>query len=136
MQRFKPELLASDAALSSDEVYLDEVELLPNASAALRYGIIEVPLPPGTTADRTTWGIQLQWGSDAKSDALEKARYEVTERGYAVPVDELSSKFVVRHLIRPAQSGKFGLPPVRYYRMYQPEQKALEEKARGQIEIR
>jgi uncharacterized protein YfaS (alpha-2-macroglobulin family) len=134
--QFKPELLAADAVLSSDEVYLDEVELLPSGSTPLRFGILEVPLPPGTSADKTTWGIRLQWSGDAKGDALEKARYEVTDRGYAVPVDELNGKFVVRHLIRPAQSGKFGLPPARYYRMYQPEQKALEEKARGQIEIR
>ena len=133
---FALELLAPDAVLRTDEVYLDEVVLKRTAGATLRYGIVEVPLPPGATADRTTWGIAVRFPGAGAAEALERARYEQTPRGYAVPVDALAGDVVVRHLIRVAQTGKFALPPVRYYRMYQPEQKAFEENARAQLDIR
>jgi uncharacterized protein YfaS (alpha-2-macroglobulin family) len=133
---FALELLAPDAVLRTDEVYLDEVVLTRTAGATLRYGIVEVPLPPGATADRTTWGIAVRFPGAGAAEALERARYEQTPRGYAVPVDALAGDVVVRHLVRVAQTGKFALPPVRYYRMYQPEQKAFEENARAQLDIR
>ena len=133
---FELELLAPDAVLQTDEVYLDEVVLQRTAGAPLRFGIVEVPLPPGSSADRTTWGIAVRFPGAAASEALERARYEQTPRGYAVPIDTLSDKVVIRHLVRAAQSGKFALPPARYYRMYQPEQKAFEEKSRAHLEIR
>jgi len=130
------ELLPANAALKTDEVYLDEVMLKQTGGAPLRFGIVEVPLPPGSTADRTTWGIHVQFPESQSAEALEHARYEQTPRGYAVPVDSLNGTLTIRHLIRAAQTGKFLLPPVRYYRMYQPEQKAFEEKPRASIEIR
>jgi uncharacterized protein YfaS (alpha-2-macroglobulin family) len=80
--------------------------------------------------------MAVQFPGMDKPEALERARYEETPRGYAVPVDTLNGETVIRHLVRPGQTGKFALPPVRYYRMYQPEQKAFEEKPRARIEIR
>lgn len=133
---YQLELLAAGAVLKTDEVYLDEVILKRRSGAALRYGIVEVPLPPGTTADRGTWGINVQDRGETESSALDAARYEQTPTGYAVPVDVLDDTQIIRHLIRPAQTGKFVLPPVRYYRMYQPEKKAFEVKARAKLEIR
>ena len=133
---FVLELLAADAVLKTDEVYLDEVVLKRTSGAPLRFGIVEVPLPPGASADRTTWGIAVRFPGAGAAEALERARYEQTPRGYAVPVDVLADKVVIRHLLRAAQSGRFALPPVRYYRMYQPEQKAFEENARAHIDIR
>ncbi len=130
------ELLAPDAVLKTDEVYLDEVVLKRTSGATLRFGIVEVPLPPGATADRTTWGIALRFPGASTAEPMERARYEQTPRGYAVPVDALNEQVTIRHLVRLAQSGKFQLPPARYYRMYQPEQKAFEERARAQFEIR
>ncbi|HEX7640794.1 MAG TPA: alpha-2-macroglobulin [Burkholderiaceae bacterium] len=129
------ELLEPNAVLKTDEVYLDEV-VLRHDGAPLRFGILEVPLPPGTNADRTTWGIAVRFPGAQAAEALEKARYEQTPRGYAVPVDSLSGEMVIRHLVRASQTGTFALPPARYYRMYQPEQKAFEERARARIEIR
>lgn len=129
-------LLSDDAPLKTDEVYLDEIVLKQTAGAPLRFGILDVPLPPGTTADRTTWGINLQSSASKTPEALEHARYEQTPRGYAVPIESLNGAVVIRHLVRAAQTGKFMLPPVRFYRMYQPEQKAFEEKPRARIEIR
>ncbi|MDD4929429.1 MAG: alpha-2-macroglobulin [Gallionella sp.] len=133
---YKLILLPDDAPLKTDEVYLDEIVLKQTAGAPLRFGILDVPLPPGTTADRTTWGINVQSTSAQTPEALEHARYEQTPRGYAVPVESLNGTVVIRHLVRAAQTGKFTLPPVRFYRMYQPEQKAFEEKPRARIEIR
>ena len=110
--------------------------VLHHSGAPLRFGILEVPLPPGTNADRTTWGIAVRFPGAQAAEPLEHARYEQTPRGYAVPVDSLADEVVIRHLVRASQTGTFALPPARYYRMYQPEQKAFEEKARARIEIR
>jgi uncharacterized protein YfaS (alpha-2-macroglobulin family) len=133
---FALERVASDAVLRTDEVYLDEIVLRTKDGAKLRYGIVEAALPPGASADRSTWGISLRKQGANDAEALERARFETTPTGYAVPVEELSGEFVVRHLVRVAQPGRFALPPVRYYRMYQPEQKAFEDKPRARIEIR
>lgn len=122
--------------LKTDEVYLDEITVTRTGGGAIRYGIVEVPLPPGTTADRSTWGINVRYANDQASEALERASYEQTPRGYSVPIEDLSSPVTIRHLIRPAQTGKFALPPARFYRMYQPEQKAFEEQHRATLEIR
>jgi len=133
---YTPQLLADDAVLKTDEVYLDEIVLEHTTGSPLLYGIVEVPLPPGASADRTTWGINIKFANDKTAEALEHARYEQTPRGYAVPIDSLSGTVTIRHLVRAAQTGRFMLPPARYYRMYQPEQKAFEEKARASIQIR
>jgi uncharacterized protein YfaS (alpha-2-macroglobulin family) len=57
---------------------------------------------------------------------LERARHVERRDGYAVPVDPLDGEVTVRHLLRFAQKGSYVLPPARYYRAYQPDQKALE----------
>jgi uncharacterized protein YfaS (alpha-2-macroglobulin family) len=46
--------------------------------------------------------------------------------GYAVPVETLDGALTLRHLLRFSQKGRYVLPPTRYYRMYQPDQKAFE----------
>jgi uncharacterized protein YfaS (alpha-2-macroglobulin family) len=130
------EPVAADAPLKTDELYLDEVHLSTDAHRPLRYGILEVPLPPGATADRTTWGISITARGWSKVEPLERARFEEMPRGYAVPIEALAGETVVRHLVRVAQTGRFVLPPARYYRMYQPDQKAFEEKTRAAIDIR
>ncbi|MFO6381320.1 hypothetical protein ACLBYN_52895, partial [Pseudomonas aeruginosa] len=48
-----------DKPLSSDELYLDEVTLTVPEDTALRYGMLELPLPPGADVERTTWGIKI-----------------------------------------------------------------------------
>ena len=61
-----------------------------------------------------------------KKEALEAARHESRREGYVVPVEPLAEPLRLRHLLRFAQKGSYVLPPARYYRMYQPENKALE----------
>ena len=121
--------------LLTTEVYLDEITLIRKSGPALRYGIVEVPLPPGMAADRSTWGINLSRHGSKEAIALEAAQFEQSPRGYSVPVEVLDSSVVIRHLVRPSQAGKYVLPPVRYYRMYQPEKKAFEARNRA-LEIR
>jgi len=57
-------------------------------------------------------------------------------RSYSIPVDALGMPQVYRFLVRFSQRGGFGLPPVRYFRMYQPNEKGLEADAVGRIDVR
>ncbi|MET3133021.1 uncharacterized protein YfaS (alpha-2-macroglobulin family) [Oxalobacteraceae bacterium GrIS 1.11] len=110
-------------ALRTDALYLDEVTLKPAAGAKYRYGLLEVALPPGASVEASTWGIAIKGD---KTEPLERARHEARRDSYIVPVDLLAAPLKLRHLLRFAQKGAYVLPPARFYRMYQPEQKALE----------
>jgi uncharacterized protein YfaS (alpha-2-macroglobulin family) len=110
-------------ALRTDALYMDEVTLTPTAGAKYRYGLLEVALPPGASVEAGTWGISIV---GATTEPLERARHEARRDGYVVPVEPLDAPLKVRHLLRFAQKGSYALPPARFYRMYQPEQKALE----------
>jgi uncharacterized protein YfaS (alpha-2-macroglobulin family) len=122
--------------LSSDSLYLDEVILTSKAPKPLRYGMLEVPLPPGADVERTTWGIKLQGKDGTEPTALEKARFEPGQLAYAVPVDALSGELRLRHLVRFSQKGQFNLPPVRFKQVYAPQHQAQEAKAAlGQVTV-
>lgn len=122
--------------LSSDSLYLDEVMLTSKAAKPLRYGMLEVPLPPGADVERTTWGIKLQGKDGTEPTALEKARFEPGQLAYAVPVDALSGELRLRHLVRFSQKGQFNLPPVRFKQVYAPQHQAQEAKAAlGQVTV-
>jgi uncharacterized protein YfaS (alpha-2-macroglobulin family) len=122
--------------LSSDSLYLDEVIITSKAAKPLRYGMIEVPLPPGADVERTTWGIKLMGKAGAEPTALEKARFEPGQMAYAIPVDALSGELRVRHLVRFSQKGLFNLPPVRFTQVYAPQHQAQEQKpALGQVTV-
>jgi uncharacterized protein YfaS (alpha-2-macroglobulin family) len=110
------------AGLSTQELYLDEISL--SSKQAHRFGIVEAPLPPGASIERSTWGISLIEGGQA--NLIDRGNAEEHRNRYGVPVELLpaNGSVVVRHLLRVGQSGRFTLPPVRYYRMYQPEKKA------------
>jgi len=120
-QRFDMSLLADGDAVKSNELYLEEISLTPAGDTRVRYGIVEVPLPPGAEVESTTWGINMGNG-----EALERARNEPSRGGYAVPVESLGQPVAVRHLLRFSQKGKYNLPPARFYSMYAPQNKAFE----------
>ena len=111
--------------LSTQSLYLDEISL--SSKQALHYGIIEAPLPPGASIERSTWGITLLEGDSGKG--INRSNAEEQRDRYGIPVESLSANgtFVVRHLLRVGQNGRFTLPPARYHQMYQPEQKAFAE---------
>jgi uncharacterized protein YfaS (alpha-2-macroglobulin family) len=122
--------------LSSDSLYLDEVILTSKAAKPLRYGMLEVPLPPGADVERTTWGIKLMGKAGTEPTALEKARVEPGQLAYAVPVDALSGELRLRHLVRFSQKGQFNLPPARFTQVYAPQHQAEEQKpALGQVTV-
>ncbi len=56
---------------------------------------------------------------------LEKARNEMGELAYMVPVKELTGTVTFRHLLRFSQKGQFVLPPARYVRSYAPAQQSV-----------
>jgi len=134
---FNAEAVAPGAVLSSSTLYLDEITLVGGAQKPLRYGLVEVPLPPGADVERTTWGISVSGLGGTESAALEKARHESGELRYGVPIDTLAGELSFRHLVRFSQKGQFRLPPARYQRMYAPEEQAFEvTPALGEIEVR
>ncbi len=119
---YKRTQVKPEEGLSAQELYLDEIVL--SSSSVHRYGLVEAALPPGAAIERGTWSIQLDEGG-AEATALARSRAEERSGSYGVPVDRLDGTAVVRHLLRVSQGGRFVLPPTRYYRMYQPEEKAL-----------
>lgn len=113
--------------IDSDALYLDEITLTSEQDAVLRYGQVEVPLPPGADVERTTWGISVNKPNAGKQQGqlLEKARNEMGELAYMVPVKELTGTVTFRHLLRFSQKGQFVLPPARYVRSYAPAQQSV-----------
>ncbi|WP_272896777.1 alpha-2-macroglobulin family protein [Aeromonas cavernicola] len=115
-----------DKPVSSNELYLDELTLSSEAPHPLRYGMLEVPLPPGADVERTTWGLQVN-GLGADSSTLEGARNEPGALSYGVPIDSLQGQMTLRHLVRFSQKGQFVLPAARYQRLYAPAEWVTEQ---------
>jgi uncharacterized protein YfaS (alpha-2-macroglobulin family) len=117
------ELLKPGEVLRSDELYLDEIRL--SSDKTIHYGIVEVPLPPGSHIEASTWGIYLTQGG-----ALEAARFEQKKGAYVIPLDKFekngSGSYAIRHLLRLGQTGNYQLPAMRYWQMYQPTQQVWE----------
>lgn len=113
--------------IDSDALYLDEITLTSEQTSPLRYGQVEVPLPPGADVERTTWGISVRkpGTKNQQGEPLEKARNEMSELAYMIPVNTLTGTTTFRHLLRFSQKGKFVLPPARYVRSYAPDQQSL-----------
>ena len=120
---YTTELVKPGEALSTDELYLDEITLKAAAGSKHRFGLLEVALPPGAVVEPSTWGMVM---AGDKPAPLERARHTERRDGYAVPIEPLEGEVTVRHLLRFAQKGAYVLPPARFHRMYQPEQKAFE----------
>jgi alpha-2-macroglobulin len=131
---FALEPVGSAEAFMTDGLYLDEIKL--STTKPQQFGMVEAPLPPGANVESTTWGINITSGSGSETEALPRATAETTAFGYGVPVETLSGESVVRHLVRFAQTGRFTLPPVRYYGMYTPMNKAVQALPRDTIEVR
>ncbi len=118
---------AVDAArgLSARDLYMEEVTLTPQPGTRVRFAALEVPLPPGADVERTTWGLSVRFGELAPVP-MDRARHEPGDLRYVVPVGMLDAPVTVRHLVRFSQRGRFVLPPARLFRMYDPDDKALE----------
>ena len=128
-----------DDALRANELYLEEVRLRTDGTNGdlPRFGLLEVPLPPGADVEPGTWGIRIKdLNGNGEVLPIERARYQPGELSYAVPVDRMSNGMVIRHLVRFGSRGEFVLPPARFYRMYQPEEKAFEGVAERRLTVK
>ena len=119
--------VTSLTALQTNRLYVDEVKLQPQAGQRYRYGLLEVPLPPGGSIEPSTWGIAIAGldGNDTPVD-FTRSQFEEGVLSYQVPVPELSGELVQRQLLRLGSRGKFTLPAARLFLMYQPDQQAQE----------
>ncbi|MEK8030019.1 MG2 domain-containing protein [Ideonella sp. DXS29W] len=122
----KLEPVAPGTVLDTNTLYLDALTV--SGSQPLRWGLLEVALPPGAGVESGTWGLDVLGADGAQSTPLERAIHQATRQGYAVPVEKLGAgeSVTVRHLLRFSQRGRYQLPPSRLYRMYEPEAKAVE----------
>lgn len=113
----------------SNEVYLDEVVVTPLNGTSYKYGVLEIPLPPGADLLPIPYGMKVGVrGSYAK---IPETEYQEGDIGYAIPVESLREAMTFQRLVRFSQAGKFTLPPARFYRTYQPNDKAFEEGRTG-----
>lgn len=125
---FEAHRINAGDAIDSNALYVDEVTLTPHNST-LHYGLLDVPLPPGASVEATSWGVNIAGltGESAGPQPFSRAaRYEMGELNYHQPVPLLDRPVALRQLVRFALPGTFTLPPARYFRMYQPEQKAYQ----------
>ncbi|MBK9393549.1 MAG: alpha-2-macroglobulin family protein [Uliginosibacterium sp.] len=131
--QFRVEALPNGAVLSTDQLYIDEVELTPKGEVPPRYGIAEVPLPPGADVEATAWGLQIKGlqGEEEGYQPLRRLAYQMGALSYGVPVEVLDKTVRVRQLVRFGTRGKFNLPPARFYRMYQPTDKAFQNEGKS-----
>lgn len=125
----------TDKDIRANELYLEEVKLSA-ATGSPRFGLLEVPLPPGADVERATWGIRVRGLEGDEVQPIERARYQSGELSYAVPVDKLTEPRIVRHLLRFGSRGSFALPPARFQRMYQPEEKAFESSGGRRVTVK
>ncbi len=148
--RAKP--VAAGASLRTDALYLDEVVI--DSRKLQRFGLLDIALPPGAFMEPSTWGVRLLEsealsaaraasapGANANNsanadksagEAIERAIGETARDGYRIPLDAVQGNKVVRHLVRFGQKGSYQVPPMRYWRMYQPQDKAFEAPASAQ----
>jgi alpha-2-macroglobulin len=115
-----------DGIVDSNALYVDEIELSASG-VPQRYGVVEVPLPPGAEIERTTWGLRVTGLAGTETQGLERAQFEDFTLGYQLPVDGFAEAIRFRHLLRFGQTGQFVLPPVRYRKIYAPGQTAQSE---------
>jgi uncharacterized protein YfaS (alpha-2-macroglobulin family) len=114
-------------ALDATALYLDEVRLDPG-KGHYRFGLLEVPLPPGAELDPFTWGMAVEGVTETEDPVfLPETRAEMRDGSYAVPVGRLgksaeTKQKTFRHLVRFLLRGTMHLPPVRYFSMYGPEE--------------
>ncbi|HYA41041.1 MAG TPA: alpha-2-macroglobulin family protein, partial [Syntrophobacteraceae bacterium] len=129
--QYKAVPVENPARVDSGELYLDEIGISPSENAVYRYGVLDVALPPGADTELMPWGVGIT-GVEESSESRSYPGFQ----SYSVPIDELKEPMVLRQFIRFSQRGSFSMPPARFFRMYQPEEKAFEPGAYvGRIEV-
>jgi uncharacterized protein YfaS (alpha-2-macroglobulin family) len=133
---YAAEEVPAGAALDANTLYVDEVTLTPK-EGTYRYGLLEVPLPPGGDVEASTWGLTITGLGGAGENGqqqrapVRQVQHEMGDLSYRQPVALLDHAQVYRQLVRFSLPGHFTLPPARYFRMYQPEAKAFQDGGKG-----
>ncbi len=130
-EKFDAIPVKSAEEVNAFDLYLDEIRLTPKKNENFRYGIIEVPLPPGADVESMTWNIaipELIKDDEEGLGLIEEPGHIPGDLFYSIPLESLEESTVFRHLIRFSQTGTFNIPRVRYFRMYAPGDKAFEQK--------
>lgn len=123
---FKAVKLKAGEAISSNQLYVDEITLSPNDDTnAVAYALAEVALPPGAQVEGSTWGMLIA-GLDAEDmKPFANPSFEEGVLSYRVPVQKLSEPTRLRQLVRFGQKGRFELPAPRLFNMYDPSRVSL-----------
>ncbi|MBF0114056.1 MAG: alpha-2-macroglobulin family protein [Magnetococcales bacterium] len=117
----------SDHPLATQALYLDQLTL-ESKGGPFRYGLLEVPLPPGGERDPFTWGMAVNGiAADGKELLLTDSGAEDGPEGYRVPIAALGKRdgtetLTLHHLVRFTVHGTLQLPAARYFSMYDPSQ--------------
>jgi hypothetical protein len=129
---YKAVQVENPARIDTGELYLDVIAISPPENTVYKYGVVDVALPPGADTEPMPWGVVI-----AGVEEGPEGRSYPGFQSYSVPIDELKEPMVFRQLVRFSQRGSFNMPPARFFRMYQPEEKAFEPGAYvGRIEVR
>lgn len=121
------------SGVNTEGKFIDEIIIEPeekNDKARFDYGMIEIPIPPGSNVQADLGKIEVvkitESGSDETIEIDEESR--PGDLIYKIPVKELTGKKVYRHAIQFSAKGKYKLPMTRFFEMYTPDKKAYREK--------
>jgi hypothetical protein len=129
--QYKAVQVENPVRVDAGELYLDVIAISPPENTVYRYGVVDVALPPGADTEPMPWGVAIT-GIEGSPESRSYPGFQ----SYAVPVDELNGPMVFQQAVRFSQRGSFNMPPARFFRMYQPEEKAFESGAYvGRIEV-
>jgi uncharacterized protein YfaS (alpha-2-macroglobulin family) len=133
---------AVDGPVQANQLYIDEVVL--STEKLVQFAIVEIPLPPGAQLEPQRFGFSIpdlqplpegdrasapegtEDATDSTVGQLTPQYAQVFENSYAVPLEQVTGKRVLRHLVRFGMRGNFNLPPARFYPMYAPTAKVQE----------
>ncbi len=125
---FKAVAIKPGESLQSNQLYIDEITLMPTGSSpALRYGLLEIGLPSGANVEASTWGMNIAGLDTPDSKPFGNSTFEEGVLSYRLPVDKLTEKSSFRQLVRFSQRGVYQVPPARLFKMYQPSQSTLQQ---------
>lgn len=129
---FRAEAVDPTQPLHTDVLYVDEITLTPQDGKTMHYGLIEVPLPPGGDIEATAWGLMIKGLQDEEGfGPLRRLAFQMGGLSYGVPVEVLEKPLKIRQLVRFGVRGRFVLPPARFFRMYQPTDKAFQNEGKS-----
>ncbi len=115
----------SGTKVDSKGLYVDEITIRPSYNGKYKFGLLEIPIPPGADIEQPTYGMKIMSGDNTVG--ISSAKFVTGDRFYSIPIEELDSSITFRFLIRFSQKGSFVLPRTRYFRMYDPTMKAFEQ---------